>query len=464
MTSKPTTVLFCVSVLTIAAFAGLIPSGRWQGDDFFGYWVVHEWKSGYLRFRILGASPRPLAELLNYLYFSLARALHRPLIEIALFATWGIAAGLVGSAALLVRRTRAAVLLLALTALLLELRKPSEMFYWPVGAFPYLIGTAALAAVSLLHLVPITTGRRLLTLFGFLLLAELSNEVAASAVGIYSVLFLLALGRRSSWPRRIQLFANGAIAALVGFGVFRGRIHTYDLVAHPHTGFVVESERFVFQAAGLFLRVLASGPLPGDLSQPPSILSRTVWLGLATTLVVFLACRRRQDEPRPDVGPATVWIISLVTACFLSIQMALEQFGAYCCERHASMQSAMVLLALFTGGSLLAVRSASRQTTGLALLVILGLLTSIPALRSDYHTMNRELATRRANWASLLASGPNAQVEMLPRGRIVNFAALTEGHFLRSAGNQNLPWEALGIMGGFDKASLTVRLLPGPRR
>jgi hypothetical protein len=56
-----------VSLVTVVAFAGLIPLGHWQ-DEYFTLYHFHESGFAYFGERLLHWSPRPLSEFFAYLY------------------------------------------------------------------------------------------------------------------------------------------------------------------------------------------------------------------------------------------------------------------------------------------------------------------------------------------------------------------------------------------------------------
>jgi hypothetical protein len=71
-------------ILTVVAFAGLLPYGHWQPDEFQN---LVSWRRDPAHFfwaRLTTWSPRPISELLVYSYLGAVDTFHRPLIGEAL--------------------------------------------------------------------------------------------------------------------------------------------------------------------------------------------------------------------------------------------------------------------------------------------------------------------------------------------------------------------------------------------
>ncbi|MCQ8241527.1 hypothetical protein [Rhizosaccharibacter radicis] len=456
--------LLGVALLTVLLVAGLIPAGRWQGDEYLQRWVVREWGWGFLRQRLLGTSPRPVPELLGFGYIGLTYRLRSPLIEAVLGFSWAAAALCVGFAVWRWRLWRGGVLVLSAFALTMQLRRPSEMFFWPLGAFPYLIGGGALAAASLLRrmALPAPRGARagVAAELSLLLLAECCNEVAAAVVLFYAALVLLLVRPAGPW-RRGQLLFNAAVALLVLVGVLRGRIVPQDLALHHGGGLFWSGLAAAGDAAGIFRRLLLLAPLPNVLPAPAAPLADSRTFEIAMLLGFGLACVRDPGEGAPERRLALCWAASLLGGCALSVLMSIEQFGGYCCERHASFQTLLVLLAVMVLAGCWPMRAPRRRLLPLALLLGAGLWAMMPALRADYASMPRVLANRAANWRALTAPGERAVFRQSPPGRLGDVDPLPPGTFTLMPGpNADLPWPAVSALHGFQKRVLTV--VPDP--
>ncbi len=153
-----------------------------------------------------------------------------------------------------------------------------------------------------------------------------------------------------------------------------------------------------------------------------------------------------------------MWALALVLGAFVSVVAAYHQFGALCCERHATFRQAMILLALLTLGGLLGSALMVQRSALLTLLLLLLLVLRAGALYSDWLLRDQIFAARQRTWESAASPGDAMTFFLAPAGRIINEDALPAGQYRRTSDipHEGAPWYAWGIMARFGKHHLTI--------
>jgi hypothetical protein len=432
------------ALAVLIAYAALLPSGKWQGDDYLGAWLVAGDGWHVLVDRIAGRSPRPVAETLSWLYFSASNALGRPVIGYFLALLWMAALVGVAATARAGRVRRPILIALVLFALALLLIKPGEMFYWPEGAAAYVPCWAGLAAATVLHRADID--RHTLALVVALLVAAFSAEIGAITVLLYTALVgTMCLGGGSPRPLRpLILPALGSLA--VCLGVLHGRMLAAGEVLDPASGL-----------AGNWPASLRAA-LPQFARESVSVEGLPLLAGAAIKLLVMLCLPPTERLSPSGSRRAALWACALLVGAFVSIMLAYHEFGTLCCERHATLRQGMVLLALASFGGLLGSALPVPRLTVLAalLLALLGLRAG--ALSADWHAMPDVLAARRHSWAAAASPGDAMTLFLAPPSQITNSDALPAGQYHRTADGSlgDTPWYAWGIMARFGKHALDI--------
>jgi hypothetical protein len=432
-----------VALLVIAAYAVLLPAGKWQGDDYLGAWFVASDGWHVLSDRLTGRSPRPIAETLTWLYFSLSNALDRPLIGAFLAVLWAASLAIVAVAGRVGGVSRPVVLALLLFAVTLLLIKPGEMFYWPMGAVAYLPCWAGLAATTVLLRVDVDRHRVALTFA--LLIAVLSVEVGAITVLFYAALLGVADLRDGRLHRVRSLMLPAFCGAVVCLIVLRGRMLPAGEVWDAGSGL-----------AGNWTASLRAA-LPTFAREAAGIAGLPLLAGAAIKLLLLL-CLPPDGGGGRSAGGAVLWAIALLLGAFASIVLAYHQFGALCCERHATLRQGMVLMALFAlagllGGGFLAVR----QIGLVALLLVLLGVRAAP-LSAEWRGLGDVFAARQRSWASAAAPGDAMTLFLAPPAPITNADSLPPGQYRRTTDQPfgDTPWYAWGVMARFDKHILVI--------
>jgi hypothetical protein len=436
------------ALAVLAAYALLLPAGRWQADEYLGAWFVAHDGWDVLIDRLAGRSPRPVAETLTWPYLRVSNALDAPLIGWLLGLLWlGGLAGIV-AAGRAGRVRHPVTLALVLFALALLIGKPGEMFFWPMGAAAYVPCWAALAAVTVLHRCDLGRHRSALTVA--MIVAAFSAEVGAVTVLVYAALAGVAFAPARDFRRLVPLIVPALCAASVCLIVLRQRMQPMGEVMDAASGL-----------AGDWPASLRAA-LPGFARDSVAIDGLPLLAGAAIKLLLVLCLPAARPAARRDVRSALAWTCALLLGAFASVALAYHQFGALCCERHATLRQGMILLAVATLAGLLG--GALRVPRNVALAgVLLGLLlVRAPALRDDWRLLPDIVAARRGNWASGQSGGDAMTVRSVAAGRIVNADALPAGQYRRSTDVPfgDTPWFAWGIMARFGKHALTIEPAP----
>jgi hypothetical protein len=335
-----------------------------------------------------------------------------------------------------------------LLALTLLLAKPGEMFYWPMGASAYLPCWAGLAAATVLHRTDIARHRIALAIA--FLVAAFSVEVGAITVLIYAGLVAVAsLRDRGLLRLMIPVYLAAFAALLVCVTVLRHRMQANE----------------VFNAAsGLAGNWPASlrAALPAFAGEAAGVPGMPLVLGLVVKLLLLMSLPASHPATRRDHHLGLAWGLALLLAAFASVVLAYHQFGLLCCERHATLRQAMILLALATFAGLLGGSARPSRQVLLAVVLLVLFAVRIGPLSGDWRRLGAVVAARQDNWDAASGSGDAMTLLMVHGGHITNSDGLPAGTFRRSSdsGMGDTPWYAWGIMARFGKHALTITEAP----
>lgn len=481
-------VVFPVAI--IAAHAALLPLGAWQMDEFVILHGLREHGLAYVAARLRDWSPRPLSELMLWLYQLYVARLDRPLITSFLACLWLL---LLGAALVASRWPRLrgggadvtptpiapGLAVAALIACYLLLERPS-VFYWPAGAVAYVPTLAAVTfaavAVGLAPDIEVWSVRARAMLCAALVVAASSSEMGAMFVLLNCtgqiVFSILAMrhrisqaGTRNIGPlvRTVWVWLlPGSIAALllVTFGDHRAGTREaipiavptfHDLPASLQAG----AWKFADELVGLPVK-------PGG-----------AWLGAAIKLCLFLGFRPRlTGAAHRSRATSLIQSAALLGAALFSIVFAYWQFGAACCERHETMRQCFIVLGLFAAACALPIqaspgsehgwlRSESLQAALLALPLLVLTAFRVPDLAHGYTRIPATIAARAATWRSGLACCASAMdFHNPPHAALMTTYALRPGFYPRVPlgivpGDPNAR-DASDILVFFGKSSLQV--------
>jgi len=457
--SIPVTAYFTIGMgLTVfILFAGLIPLGHWA-DEYYTLRILHDHGFGSTLARLWYWSPRPLAEILNYLYSKAVYQLSTPLIASSLAPFWIL---LLLAVLLPTWRNSSALLAASVLLAMMLLGHPiSDAFYWPIAAFAYIPTVAAAAAILAMDWGDWTkrdAGR--IWVAAALLMAAISSEVGALFCTIYATLTIALEWRKNI--RNALLFTPPLLVALVIlYFQFTGRVEQSSkpysrelfgpsLISH-HPLAVIATLRDT-----LFFQLFKGD---SSLSDNLSLMS-----GIATKLLffvgIYLAISSRDAEPNTDhskqVMRLVLVIASLLTAA-LTLAAAFYNFGTNCCERHDTMRQVYVFVALGSFASYLAAYRPAKASVLAAPVLFLALLVPLwsdtPKLIHDYRDYSNFLLARRLTWQSGRLPGPTMQITQTNPGEIVGgFLLPPQIYYFRTRNNL-----ANGMLGFYGKESASA--------
>jgi len=354
---------------------------------------------------------------------------------------WSAALAGIAAAGWVGRVRRPMLLALLPFALTLVLIKPGEMFYWPEGAAAYVPCWAGLAAATVLHRTDI--GRHCMALTLALLVAVFSAEVGAITVLCYAALVGVAFRRARPSHRLGPLILPALCGAAVCLIVLRDRMQPMGEVMDARSGL-----------AGNWSASLGAA-LPSFAQEAVGIEGLPLLAG-ATIKLLLLLCLPPGERPSPRL--ALLWALALLLGAFASVVLAYHQFGALCCERHATLRQGMVVLALVALAGLLGDALLVPRQIVLSALVLGLLAVRAEPLAADWRALPDSLAARQRNWASGETVGDAMTLLVAPPGRITNSDALPAGHYRRTTNEPfgDTPWYAWGVMARFGKHCLTI--------
>ena len=422
------------ALAVVGAYAGLIPMGRWQVDEYRLFTLLRLWGVENLPAR-LQYSPRPFSELLLFLYGEAVLHLHRPLVTSFLAVVWTsliTSTGLTAFAALPRSAWRVPLALaftFALVATALTGADATEAFYWPVAAAAYIPTLAAGLCLFFLTSCPVSRRRR--TMSGIALgVAACSSEVGAAfalcfALAIAAERLLAVLQRRIRPAAALAASAwwliPGVIGALVFVAFFQLRSrYGVDAPGAGDARYAAQIADSVFDGVRDMLAELVAGSSPRQgWPLAATIAARVLFvLGFAWSWRLAAATPARLDRDRVALAAA------LLGAAFFSIAAAYQHFGQLCCERQQSVRQGfltldLVILAISALAAWPWVSTLARRMPAMAPLILaagllLPLLWRFEELSRSYALFHWGIEARARTWASGLQPGKRGMILYLP--------------------------------------------------
>ncbi|MBS0639165.1 MAG: hypothetical protein JSS43_04800 [Proteobacteria bacterium] len=454
--------------MMLLSHALLIVGGAWHGDEYANFAA---WRRGgiseFIR-RLVEWSPRPASELPLYLYYLAVERFKAPLIAPFLATLWtiviataGVAAWQGGGSGLLQRFT----LLLATLAMGLMGPLIGSLFFWPMGAAPYLLSLLGIMVVTLQILGGRTssTGGQILSGCG-LALAITSSEVgyffAVSFIGTMLVLDaprLLSSGRPRLWGAAWYLIP-ALLCAAVGAWIL------HIVFTNPMRGLGKDSPTFHDFWRSLEATIhgitaeltLGHGP-PAGMDGPASRLAA----GLL--FAGFLWACRRGFVGTMAWRTALALLTGLVGCFLITIFASYYQYGSQAHETHGSFRHVLLVLILLVAARAMAplwpVRGLPARIVGpaaLAAAIVIAMTARAPALLADYRLIPEIRAARRAVWDSGLdRSQDRMRFEAAPSGALlIHMFPQPSGRYISDT--PGTEWWMEGILRFFDKRVLEM--------
>ena len=420
------------ALVIVGAYAGLIPTGRWQTDEYRLFATLRRWGVEALPAR-LQYSPRPLSELLILLYGEAVLHLHRPLITSLLAVVWAGVIASTGLAAYTALSRSAARLPLALAftfaliATALTGADVTEAFYWPVAAAAYMPTLAAGLCLFFLTGQPMNRRRRAMSGIA-LAVAACSSEVGAAFALCFALTIaaerLLAVMRRRIRPAAVVSASAwwlipGAIGLLVLLTILRLR-YGLDELGAANARYTGHDAAAAFAA----LRELAAELTAGSDPRPEWQLAARILAEILFT--IGFAASWRLAAPKVaglDHGRVAL-AVALLGAAFFSLVAAYLHYGQLCCERQQSLRQtflalellvlAAAALAMWPWANTLARRVRVMLPMMLAVGIMLPLLWRFEGLRNNYVLYHWSIEARARSWASGSQPGRRGMIFYLP--------------------------------------------------
>jgi hypothetical protein len=456
------------------AYAGLIPLGQWQADEFNYFASLQQGLLPAFLAR-LQWSPRPVAELLLGAYGTAANHAHRPLTALLLAPLW--TALLLSALAVPLHEYRRRVsIYLATIALLAGFLTGGpifEVFYWPAAAVAYLPTLSATLWLVLLTLGGGSSSpsmRR--AILACLIIAALTSEVGAIFVACYcamqaGVAILLRLSRRQTlvtWHLQLGWILPGILAVGVLLASASNRLIVVEestvasaSLNHPAASALFAARRLLEEILGFAAGVpRASSALAGFLA------SLLLAMGFA------LLWSRASSGNRYVRREALIIVAALVVAAWVSLAASYYHFGHAGGQRYETLRRCWMLL-VFAAIAVIACGSERCRPICLRMqawrlgpiFLLAGVLLpwhASPLLReySGYHTTTACVAQ---TFKSGFASGP-AMIFLVPRfGGVLTPATLAPGSYSPSAPHTEYDFAAY-ILRYFSKQLMVVRSGP----
>ena len=436
------------ALAAILSYAALLPRARWQGDEYLVFSEMREGSWGFLQSWYLGWSPRLFSDALYAAYGAAVAAAHRPLAASCMAVLW---AALFCACVLpaLARSGRAARVLagMSLFALFLTGHAVTEVFYWPAGGLSYVPTLAGVVWLFWLCADGFEASRSAQACAA----AALFVAGGSSEVGVFAVLSICVCvsgaqlgkaGRAWLWmlPGLAVSVLDLALVLHGRVGVREGSSADPSLLHHAGASMAAALPQFFGELA---VPVFSGGA--------PS----SVWLGVGSRIVVFLAARWSLGRVRGALLPA--FGVAVLVAAFVSLTSAYYQFGRLCCQRHDTMRACFICLAVAAfgacSGRLGRLRAGNAAAPAWAASVILLFLPASPALLADFRSMDQATANRARSWVSGFGPGEDMVFVRDPPGQVINANKFATGPV--SLGTE-IAWYQRGILQFFGKRRMMV--------
>ena len=455
--------------MAILAHFALVPGGGWGGDEFANFARYQHFGIGWLVFRLLHWSPRPVSEVAIYLYSLAVTHLRMPLITPVLALMWTILIGGTvavarqhGSPGILPRLTLA----LTLIAMFLLGHRIYDVFYWPLGTAPYLLNLVSITVVTFqVAAGGVVLPRARLICGTGLAVAATSWETGLFFTLAFTTALLLlelpALARRELRVLRdcgwylVPLLVSLGVVVLLG----------YIILSNPARGLDQGGEYFHQFWPSLAATLLSIVPdlslgdgSPAGIGGPASVVvAALLFLG-------FIWASRAGFGAAPPWRQMAALCVGLLGCFVLTIFSSYYEYGAQAHEAQTTLRECLVVLGLLAAARIvepglprLPARWLLPRIMGpIALIgaVAIGMAARTPALIADYSLVPEIREAREQTWQSGLDPATTTlRYVVAPPGQILNgLIPSPPGHFVLGAAKTE--WWMTGIMDFFGRTSL----------
>jgi hypothetical protein len=471
---------FWFFLLVIIAFAGLIPLGYWA-DEFATLANIRDGGWNFFFDRLTTWSPRPISELMIFAYGRVVERLQKPLIAQSLGAMWLMLAFSMVAIPIVARRSfpsatsfcQCLLLSLGLYCLMLVGHPVAEMFYWPIGSFPYMSAiSGAAGALWIFAVTGVESRTTRAACAAMLIFTALSAEVGAIFVAVFCLLAGFSAGwdwlRRSPQDAETRSLLWLALPFAASVGVL------IALATNNRTG--ASSEMFGDAAVAHHILKVLQPSLSTFLAEAISIDGATLkwqnilW-GAVTKGLFFIAALgvlRPILSHRPLRGDSRLFGLfgaACIASTLVIIAATYYQCGQSCFERLVTFRQCLFFIGLtgiagfFAGVNAPAATAPSRTYAPslyvlcLILSVLIPTWRTVPKLGQDYASYAASLKAQKASWKAGLAAGDDAIYRQRRPGKIVGGVWIGDGVYSL---NDDSKWAVIHwIIGYFHKKSIT---------
>jgi hypothetical protein len=467
--------MLAIALATIVAHFGLVGIGQWAYDEFA---IISSYRdSGWSAFseRVLHWSPRPISEILIWMYAWVVIWTRKPLIGFFLGFLWLtlFSAPLVAFAqisrkplGLSCRRVMFMGLFgFGVLALFVLEHSPGALFYTPSVSAAYLTTLSAMY-LCFLQLAFNLTENHLGRLIGAaaMIIAAGSSEVGASFAVLFGsaslIFFTIEKLQGESHQRPlawclVPVSVGGSVLCLLIFN----RVHRQEALfatAEYHNVFMSLKTALV----RFFTEFLTTG-------QRLSV--RGILFNLSFKACFFMSARYCCLSSGVRVARKQTLLIlalSIVGTTYFSVAASYYGYGGLTNPWHQELRQCLIVLFIAT----MAVLSSYWQAPNLSLekcewiasvafaVALIAVLPSrVPALIHDYKLYTVCVERRRRSWSSGFADGNRMNWWCPPRGRVADTLVYTPGVY----DLQSRAPGVLDIMHFFNKQHLEIRAWTG---
>ena len=409
---KNTSIIILIAICFIILIPSivLLKASSWYGDEYQQAWNYTNGGLDALWSRFLEWSPRPLSDSILYIYYGIVERTKEPLIGTFLGILWLFFGSslYIGIRNIIKSNTDylkldknnfkffsqdkedkkksnlfldSELICLLLTLFLFIyfffIEKPTEIFYWPAGAAPYLLSASGVI-LGLSTLIKVSTDSyvsylQTTSLVIFAIITAFSSEVGALYQLIVSLFLLsiLILSRVKKynplnrsvfiWNKQstIKLFIAAStsllLSSIILFSLKNSRVGKAELnsLSSPITGNIKSS---LILAVKDFLKetfLLNNISLKIDSFTTSFSYSLVCNLGLLL-LVILLTIRAKVCLRKSTELICLILILPLITTNFITITASAYQFGEICCDRHLHFRAILTGLSIFLLGLVIA--------------------------------------------------------------------------------------------------------------
>ncbi len=460
-----------VLLATIAFHFGLVDLGQWTNDEFgiIGSYRDKPW-TAFLD-RLMRWSPRPISEVLIWIYAGLVNLTDKPFIGMFLGWLWLMLLLTPLVAFWQLRMTVSedwrrpspyfAIFAYQLIALFLLEHSPGELFYWPVGAAAYLTTLTAITLCFFQLACSLTErhGGRIITCLS-LVIAAGSSETGAFFALVFGCFYLIGVTfdkiTGAVYQRKILWCL---IPGLFGIGVFWLLLHTRTQTQEALFP-TAEYHHIYFSLKAAFGQMVKEYLITGQ-----RLSTRGILFGLILKACFLLAVRycwlsSGIKVPRRQV--LIVFALSVVATTYFSLAASYYGYGGLTNSWHGELRQCLVMLFVATLGLFschFCLRNRNKRTVEWlgAVFVLSALMLVLPrrciALIHDYRNYSVCIENRKKSWRSGLSEGESMIWFSPPKAEVAQTLIFLPGTYdLESKDN-----DYLHIMRFFHKDVIEIR-------